>query len=113
MSRVILPNWVKMALLPVSPQLAAVLLQASNIGGLQLLSTVIDVTACLSVEGLVMNPHPEIRDEVNERRNKLFSGAIEWGDLIMLKEMYDIFYKSPMFLNASFGVKKFALITRA
>lgn len=85
----------KMALLPVSPQLAAVLLQASNIGGLQLLSTVIDVTACLSVEGLVMNPHPEIRDEVNERRNKLFSGAIEWGDLIMLKEMYDIFLQIP------------------
>lgn len=85
----------KMALLPVSPQLAAVLLQASSIGGLPLLSTVIDVAACLSVEGLVMNPHPEIRDEVNEQRNKLFSGATEWGDLVMLKEMYDMYLQIP------------------
>lgn len=85
------PLGVQMALLPVSPQLAAVLLSASNMGGLKLLSTVIDVVACISVENLLMNPHPEVRDTVNETRQKLFGGGMEWGDLVMLKEMYDMY----------------------
>lgn len=84
-----------MALLPVPPQLAAVLLQANDMGGLKLLSQVIDVTACLSVNGLVMNPSPEKRDEVNENRKREFSGGSEWGDLIMLKEMYNTFMELP------------------
>lgn len=81
----------QMVLLPVSPQLAAVLLSAYEMGGSKLLSTVIDVVACISVEDLLINPHPEIRDEVNERRRRLFGSGMEWGDLAMLKEMYDMY----------------------
>ncbi|KAF5107610.1 hypothetical protein DV452_004922 [Geotrichum candidum] len=81
----------QMALLPVAPQLAAVLLSAQAQGGSKLLSTVIDVVACISVEDLLVNPHPEVRDAVNERRRTLFGGATEWGDLVMLKEMYDMY----------------------
>lgn len=82
---------VQMALLPVSPQLAAVLLGAHDMGGAKLLSTVIDVVACISVEDLLVNPHPEIRDTVNDTRRRLFGGGMEWGDLVMLKEMYDMY----------------------
>jgi ATP-dependent RNA helicase DHR2 len=81
----------QMALLPVAPQLAAVLLSAQAQGGSKLLSTVIDVVACISVEDLLVNPHPEVRDTVNERRRTLFGGGTEWGDLVMLKEMYDMY----------------------
>lgn len=81
----------QMALLPVAPQLAAVLLSAQAMGGSKLLSTVIDVVACISVEDLLVNPHPEVRDAVNERRRTLFGGGTEWGDLVMLKEMYDMY----------------------
>ncbi|KAF5095897.1 hypothetical protein D0Z00_002984 [Geotrichum galactomycetum] len=81
----------QMALLPVAPQLAAVLLSAQALGGSKLLSTVIDVVACISVEDLLVNPHPEVRDAVNERRRTLFGGGTEWGDLVMLKEMFDMY----------------------
>lgn len=81
----------QMALLPVSPQLAAVLLSAQEMGGSRLLSSVIDVVACISVEDLLINPRPEVRDEVNDRRRRLFGGGMEWGDLVMLKEMYDMY----------------------
>lgn len=87
----ITPLGSQMALLPVSPQLAAVLLSAQEIGGSKLLSSVIDVVACISVEDLLINPHPEIRDEVNDRRRRLFGGGMEWGDLVMLKEMYNMY----------------------
>jgi ATP-dependent RNA helicase DHR2 len=81
----------EMALLPVSPHLAAVLIHARNQGP-ELLQAVIDIVACLSVEDLLLNPHPEKRDDVNERRRVEFGGGIEYGDLIMLKEMFDKYF---------------------
>lgn len=81
----------QMVLLPVAPQLAACLLQAVHLGGIRLLSTVLDVAACLSVENLLMNPRADQRDEVNEHRKQNFPNAMEWGDLVMLKEMFDMY----------------------
>lgn len=103
----------KMALLPVPPQLAAVLIQAQVLGGLRLLSTVIDVAACLSVEGLVMNPHPEKREEINEKRRHLFSGSIEWGDLVMLKEAYDMYLEIQGFTEKKIWCKEVGINYKA
>ncbi|QLG71747.1 hypothetical protein HG535_0C00960 [Zygotorulaspora mrakii] len=78
----------QMALLPLAPQLSSVLIHASEAG---CLSTVIDIASCLSVENLLLNPPPEQRDEVNEKRVSLCNEGNRYGDLIMLKELYDIF----------------------
>jgi ATP-dependent RNA helicase DHR2 len=78
----------KMVLLPVSPHLAAVLIRASET---DLLSVVLDIVACLSVEDLMINPHPDKRDEINEKKRQLFGGGRENGDLVMIKEMYDMY----------------------
>lgn len=71
----------KMAVLPVTPHLAGVLIHGCQSGVAQ---SVIDIVACLSVENLLMNPHAEVRDEVNEKRRNLFPQALKHGDLALL-----------------------------
>uniref|UniRef100_A0A060SXA1 RNA helicase n=1 Tax=Blastobotrys adeninivorans TaxID=409370 RepID=A0A060SXA1_BLAAD len=83
----------EMVLLPVSPTLAAVLIHAKE--DEQLLRTVVDIVACLSVDDLLVTPHPDKRDEVNEKRNQLFAGGREYGDLIMLREMVALYRTIP------------------
>lgn len=85
----------KMVLLPISPHLATVLIHAKDNGSNSLLSAVLDIVSCLSVEELLVNPHPDMRDEVNEKRNTLFGGGKQYGDLIMLKEMFDMYRDIP------------------
>ena len=79
----------QMALLPVQPHLSSVLIQAN---ASDCLSDVIDVVSCLSVENLLLNPLPEQRDEVNERRLMLCNGGKKYGDLIMMKELFDVYF---------------------
>ena len=79
----------QMALLPVQPHLSSVLIQA-NIT--DCLSDVIDIVSFLSVENLLLNPLPEERDEVNERRLMLCNGGKKYGDLIMMKELFDVYF---------------------
>lgn len=76
----------KMALLPLAPHLSAVLLEAQE---RDVLDAVVDIVACLSVENLVLNPMPEERDEVNERRRAVCPLGTRHGDLLMLKELYE------------------------
>lgn len=76
----------QMALLPLPPQMSAVLIAA---GDQHCLSPVIDILACLSVDNFLLNPAPELRDEVNERRVELCRAGRKHGDLIMMKELYD------------------------
>lgn len=78
----------KMALLPLAPHLSNVLIHAQET---QVLPYVIDIVSCLSVENLVLNPLPEERDEVNERRRALCTLGSKHGDLIMLKELFDMY----------------------
>lgn len=79
----------QMSLLPVQPHLSSVLIKASESN---CLSEVIDIVSCLSVENLLLNPQPEERDEVNERRLSLCNGGKRYGDLIMMKELFDIYF---------------------
>ncbi|CCD23708.1 RNA helicase NDAI_0C00470 [Naumovozyma dairenensis CBS 421] len=78
-----------MALLPIQPHLSSVLIKASESG---CLSEVIDIVSCLSVENLLLNPQPEERDEVNERRLTICNGGKRYGDLIMLKELFNVYF---------------------
>lgn len=78
----------KMALLPLAPHLSNVLLEAME---RNCISAVLDIVACLSVENLLLNPNPDIRDTVNEKRYQSATLGRRHGDLIMLKEFYDIF----------------------
>lgn len=78
----------QMALLPLTPQLSSVLISASEHDCLE---AVIDIVSCLSVENLMLNPLPEQRDEVNEKRLTLCNEGRQYGDLVMMKELYDIF----------------------
>ncbi|KAL6931830.1 related to Probable ATP-dependent RNA helicase DHR2 [Hanseniaspora guilliermondii] len=78
----------KMALLPLAPHLSNVLLEAME---RNCISAVLDIVACLSVENLLLNPNPDIRDIVNEKRYQSATLGRRHGDLIMLKEFYDIF----------------------
>ncbi|KAK5773800.1 RNA helicase PWA37_003853 [Arxiozyma heterogenica] len=79
----------QMSLLPIQPHLSSVLIKASECN---CLSEVIDIVSCLSVENLLLNPQPEERDEVNERRLSLCNSGRHYGDLIMLKELFDIYF---------------------
>ncbi|SMN17795.1 similar to Saccharomyces cerevisiae YKL078W DHR2 Predominantly nucleolar DEAH-box ATP-dependent RNA helicase, required for 18S rRNA synthesis [Maudiozyma saulgeensis] len=79
----------QMALLPVQPHLSSVLIQANESNCIE---DVIDIVSCLSVENLLMNPLPEQRDEVNERRLMLCNGGKKYGDLIMMKELFDVYF---------------------
>lgn len=78
-----------MSLLPIQPHLSSVLIQASE---MSCLDDVIDIISCLSVENLLLNPQPEERDEVNEKRLSLCNGGKKYGDLIMLKELFDVYF---------------------
>lgn len=78
----------KMVILPVAPHLASVLIKAQEYGTLD---EVIDIVSCLSVDNLLLTPSSEKRDEVNELRRDTCSMGSSYGDLIMLKELYDIF----------------------
>ncbi|KAK9466264.1 P-loop containing nucleoside triphosphate hydrolase protein [Lipomyces arxii] len=72
----------KMALLPLSPRFSAVLLRSQERG---VESPVLDIVSCLSIENLVMNPHPDKRDEVNEKRLPFVAASGGMGDLITLR----------------------------
>lgn len=76
----------QMALLPLPPQMSAVLIAA---GDQHCLAPVIDILACLSVDNFLLNPPPELRDEVNERRLATARAGRKHGDLILMKELYD------------------------
>lgn len=78
-----------MALLPLSVNLSCVIISAHEMG---CLSEIIDIASCLSVENLLLNPTPEERDVVNERRFELCVAGKTYGDLIMLKELFDIYH---------------------
>lgn len=78
----------KMALLPLAPHLSNVLLQAIDNNCIE---PVLDIVSCLSVENLLLNPLPEKRDEVNEKRFSLCTNGSKYGDLIMMKELYDMY----------------------
>jgi ATP-dependent RNA helicase DHR2 len=78
----------QMAILPLEPQLSAILLRAHKSG---CLPPVIDIVSCLSVDNLVLNPQVEQRDEINERRAVICQLGNKYGDLIMCKELLDVY----------------------
>lgn len=78
----------KIVTLPVAPHLAAVLIKAQENN---VLNDVIDIVSCLSVDNLLMNPPSEKRDEINHLRSDSCPLGTNHGDLIMFKELYDIF----------------------
>lgn len=78
----------KMVILPVAPHLASVLIKAQEYN---VLDDVIDIVSCLSVDNLLQTPASEKRDEVNAIRSDTCSLGTSYGDLIMLKELFDIF----------------------
>ncbi|SCU85669.1 LADA_0D08900g1_1 [Lachancea dasiensis] len=82
----------QMALLPLAPHLSCVLLMAQESG---CLLPVIDIVSCLSVENLLLNPTPEQRDEINEKRFSIATRGSKFGDLVMMKEFYDAYVSLP------------------
>ena len=78
----------KMVVLPVAPHLASVLVKAQEYNTLD---QVIDIVSCLSVDNLLLTPPSEKRDEINAMRLDVCSLGSQYGDLIMLKELYDIY----------------------
>ncbi|AEY96359.1 FADR140Cp [Eremothecium gossypii FDAG1] len=82
----------KMALLPLAPHLSRVLLEARRN---HCLPAVLDIVACLSVDNLLLSPPPEARDEVNARRAAACPRGARYGDLLMLKELYDHYAALP------------------
>ncbi|CEP21630.1 DHR2 [Cyberlindnera jadinii] len=78
----------QMAILPLEPQLSAILLTAHKSG---CLSDAVDIVSCLSVDNLILNPPSETRDEVNEKRRSLCILGAKYGDLLMLKELLDFY----------------------
>lgn len=78
----------QMAVLPVSPQLSTVLINAFKFN---CLTAVIDIISCLNVQNLILNPPSERRDEVNEKRRQICSLGNKYGDLLMFKEILDYF----------------------
>lgn len=79
---------VQMAILPLEPQLSAILLSAHKA---DCLSASVDIVSCLSVDNLVLNPPSDIRDEVNEKRRNLCILGARHGDLLMVKELLDFY----------------------
>ncbi|VEU19901.1 DEKNAAC100440 [Brettanomyces naardenensis] len=78
----------KMVVLPVAPHLAAVLIQAREY---DVLDPVIDIVSCLSVDTLVLTPANDRRDEINAKRRDACTLGSHYGDLLMLKELFDIY----------------------
>ncbi|CCE65544.1 hypothetical protein TPHA_0L01910 [Tetrapisispora phaffii CBS 4417] len=79
----------QMSLLPLQPHLSSVLISANQNG---CLIKVIDIVSCLSVENLLLNPPAELRDEINEQRLSLCNNGSKYGDLIMMKELFDVYF---------------------
>ncbi|CAR65861.1 DEHA2E21340p [Debaryomyces hansenii CBS767] len=82
----------KMSVLPLPPQLSVVLLSALDFG---VLSSVIDIVACISVDNLILNVgsgNGEIRDEINFKRRNYCPLGCKQGDLIAVKEFFS-YYK--------------------
>lgn len=78
----------KMSILPLPPQLSVVLITAAEFG---VLSPVIDIASCLSVDNLITNVTGEARDEINfKRRQHCPLGNIH-GDLIALYEYFQAY----------------------
>lgn len=78
----------EMVVLPLEPKLAAVLVKAKSLDKV-VRDTVIDIVACLSVQDVLVTPAPNRREEVNAARSEQFPAAAKYGDLIMIKQMYD------------------------
>lgn len=81
----------KMAVLPLPPQLSAVLITAMNSG---VLKDVIDIVSCISVDNLVLNVTTgdgEMRDEINSKRRNYCPLGCRYGDLIAFKEYFQYF----------------------
>ncbi|GMG56515.1 unnamed protein product [Ambrosiozyma monospora] len=78
----------KMAILPVAPHLAAVLIQAYEYG---VISPVVDIVSCLSVDNLLLTPSSEQRDQINSNRRDTCALGSKHGDLLMMKELFDLF----------------------
>lgn len=81
----------KISVLPLPPQLSVVLLGAIDYG---VLRPVIDIVACLSVDNLILtvgSRDGELRDEVNFKRRNFCPLGTKLGDLIALKEYFDVF----------------------
>ncbi|KAK9369945.1 P-loop containing nucleoside triphosphate hydrolase protein [Lipomyces kononenkoae] len=72
----------KMAVLPLPPHLSTVLLDAYQKG---IADPVLDIVSCLSIENLIMNPHPDKRDEVNDKRLPFITASGGMGDLVVLR----------------------------
>lgn len=84
----------KMSVLPLPPQLSAVLITAMGFG---VLSDVIDVVSCLAVDNLILNigsSNGELRDEINYKRRQYCPLGCHSGDLIALKEYFDYFQEA-------------------
>ncbi|EGV60087.1 HA2-domain-containing protein, partial [Yamadazyma tenuis ATCC 10573] len=81
----------KMAILPLPPQLSAVLITAIDNG---VVKDVVDIVACLSVDNLILNVtggDGEQRHEVNVRRRTYCPLGCQYGDLIAFKEYFSHF----------------------
>lgn len=78
----------KMVVLPVAPHLASVLIKAQEYN---VLDDVVDIVSCLSVDNLLLTPSSDKRDEINAMRNETCTMGSIYGDLIMLKELFDIY----------------------
>ena len=65
----------KMSILPLPPQLSVVLITAAEFG---VLSPVIDIASCLSVDNLITNVTGEARDEINFKKTTLSLGEYPW-----------------------------------
>lgn len=84
----------KISVLPLPPQLSVVLLGAIEYG---VLRPVIDIIACLSVDNLILtvgSRDGELRDEVNMKRRQFCPVGSKLGDLIALKEYFDVFQET-------------------
>lgn len=84
----------KMSVLPLPPQLSAVLITALQ---LRVLAPVIDIVSCLSVDNLILNvgsSNGELRDEINYKRRQYCPLGTKHGDLIALKEYFNYFQEA-------------------
>lgn len=79
----------EMAKLPLEPSLSAVLLSAHAQSNTKVKNAVLDVAACLSVPDLLLNPSSNRRQTVNDNRQSFFPAAVQYGDLVLVKQIWD------------------------
>lgn len=89
----ITPFGLEMATLPLDPALAAVLVSAYTEATPKIREATLDVAACLSVQDLLVTPSSSRREEVSERRQELFPASVQYGDLILVKLIWDAYHK--------------------